>query len=315
MTDQELFLKALQDDEDDIGTRMAYADWLEEHGEVEEADRQRKWPTAKAWILEFVCKHGGQYCEANYGTSRYNRVTEEVEDGDEVWRDVTYKDVINAGIAYAESDGNDYFTQIGSESLRNSFYYENDGSHVTPEDWWTNWSILTGHPGEAAEGGAGMTTLRDWLRDEANWPTKEMLWNESFRDQVIFVRDVLEPLFIERDEQRYELTTVVSTHRSKSITLPVYRIDLNGILLTMRDNFYSWNVSVEADRAITCDFLDCIDDSGNYTFCEGMEEWKYGRLSESKHKFTVALRNKYDLYVFCRVLRQFLGIKYRGGEA
>ncbi len=158
-----------------------------------------------------------------------------------------------------------------------------------------------------------MITLYDWLRDEKNTPKKEMLWYNSFWDQTKFIRDQLDALFVEQDEQRYGLVTVVSTHLSKSIVLPVYRIDLNGVLLTMRDNFYNWNVSVESDQAITCDFLDCFDDSGGYTFCEGMEDWKYSRYSESRHKFTVCIGSKYDLYVFCRVLRKFLGIKY-GGE-
>lgn len=51
------FLKALDDKEDDVATRMAYADWLDEQGEHEEADRQRKWPAAKEWLREFARTH------------------------------------------------------------------------------------------------------------------------------------------------------------------------------------------------------------------------------------------------------------------
>jgi uncharacterized protein (TIGR02996 family) len=47
------FLKALAVNEDDTQTRLVYADWLDENGEHEEADRQRKWPAAKAWLREF----------------------------------------------------------------------------------------------------------------------------------------------------------------------------------------------------------------------------------------------------------------------
>ena len=51
---RETFLKALEKNEDDVTTRMVYADWLEENGEHEEADRQRKWPAAKAWLVAFA---------------------------------------------------------------------------------------------------------------------------------------------------------------------------------------------------------------------------------------------------------------------
>lgn len=54
MNDGSQFLKALQDNEDDVAVRLAYADWLEDQGQHEEADRQRKWPAAKEWLREFA---------------------------------------------------------------------------------------------------------------------------------------------------------------------------------------------------------------------------------------------------------------------
>src|SRR6188472_327361 len=51
------FLKALADNEDDTTTRLVYADWLDEHGEHEEADRQRRWPAAKEWLVRFCRDH------------------------------------------------------------------------------------------------------------------------------------------------------------------------------------------------------------------------------------------------------------------
>ena len=54
MNEQEVFLKALADNEDDVTTRLVYADWLDDRGEHEEADRQRKWPAAKAWLKDFA---------------------------------------------------------------------------------------------------------------------------------------------------------------------------------------------------------------------------------------------------------------------
>src|SRR4051812_26092123 len=54
MGHREAFLKMLRDNEDDVATRLVYADWLDEQGEVEEADRQRKWQAAKAWIIDLI---------------------------------------------------------------------------------------------------------------------------------------------------------------------------------------------------------------------------------------------------------------------
>jgi uncharacterized protein (TIGR02996 family) len=47
---QDAFLKALAAKEDDTATRLVYADWLDEQGQHEEADRQRKWPAANQWL-------------------------------------------------------------------------------------------------------------------------------------------------------------------------------------------------------------------------------------------------------------------------
>ena len=59
MSTQEEFLNALSEDEDDTLTRMVYADWLDECGQHEEADRQRKWPAAKEWLVRFCEDFGG----------------------------------------------------------------------------------------------------------------------------------------------------------------------------------------------------------------------------------------------------------------
>lgn len=53
MNEGNAFLKLLAENEDDTTTRLVFADWLDEHGEHEEADRQRKWPAAKEWLVRF----------------------------------------------------------------------------------------------------------------------------------------------------------------------------------------------------------------------------------------------------------------------
>jgi uncharacterized protein (TIGR02996 family) len=57
MSMRDAFLKALSENEDDTTTRLVYADWLDDQGEHEEADRQRQWPASKEWLLNFAHGH------------------------------------------------------------------------------------------------------------------------------------------------------------------------------------------------------------------------------------------------------------------
>lgn len=86
-TDREALLRALEENEDDLTTRLIYADWLDEHDEPEEADRMRAWPAAKKWLTEFSI-------------------------GGHDWQEV---------LANAESDW-DYITEYDSDSWQDAFY-------------------------------------------------------------------------------------------------------------------------------------------------------------------------------------------------
>lgn len=124
MNIREGFIKALEENEDDISTRMVYSDWLDENGEYEEADRMRKWQAAKQWLSDFACKYG-ETC-INYSL---NQPYDE-------YQETSFKDIVKIGIDYVDSEGEDYFVQVGREGLRNNF----------SQEYWKNWSIITGRP-------------------------------------------------------------------------------------------------------------------------------------------------------------------------
>ena len=139
-----------------------------------------------------------------------------------------------------------------------------------------------------------------------------MLWKDSFWSQINLVRDRIAGILARTYNEYRSFVTVIGTHNSKSIKCPVYRIHMeqDGIDITMRYNFYNWNVSIESDNPITCDFLGVASDGDyDYCFCEGMEKYKYDKMADSKHKFTVCIHDHYSLYVFFWVLRSHLGIK------
>ncbi|MFK8111081.1 MAG: TIGR02996 domain-containing protein [Rubripirellula sp.] len=54
---RESFLSAIQREPKNFDRRYVFADWLDEHGEHEEADRQRKFEASDAWLREFASSH------------------------------------------------------------------------------------------------------------------------------------------------------------------------------------------------------------------------------------------------------------------
>lgn len=124
MIERETFLKALAENEDDVPSRMVYADWLEEKGEHEEAERQRQWPAAKAWFVRFCEEHNPSPDEED----AYEMV-------------LSYQDLIEMGrYALTEPDSDGYGVICGN----------NDSMSYALEDhkreFWKNWSIMTGIP-------------------------------------------------------------------------------------------------------------------------------------------------------------------------
>lgn len=81
-----------------------------------------------------------------------------------------------------------------------------------------------------------------------------MAYRDEALKQMRFVRDHLTHLVNGKRtfEEAKTVTTVISTHRSKSITLPVYRLsrpDL-GLDIYLRDNFHNWKMSVVSERRL-----------------------------------------------------------------
>lgn len=123
-----------------VATHQIFADWLEENGYDDEATLHRKftpkYQKAEDFMYDLAEKAGGT-CVSGYGTSRYNRETREVEQGQEIWEPITYEMLIKAGHDFV--DHGEYFVQIGSETLRNLMYQDD-----IAERYWESWAILTG---------------------------------------------------------------------------------------------------------------------------------------------------------------------------
>lgn len=167
--------------------------------------------------------------------------------------------------------------------------------------------------------------LQSWI--SANIPDEKMLWKKSWSDQVCFVRDKI-PTFLvhgmetmNRDERNKqyqtirENITVISTHTSKSILLPVYCIKANGDTFIIRNNFYDWKVSVETNDIHKMDWQKLGIIRNNETqvhpvYCEGFKpEWVYKPYADDKWKYTIEINSRFKLKMFFWFLQNHKLIK------
>lgn len=164
--------------------------------------------------------------------------------------------------------------------------------------------------------------LQEWFN--ANRPADNLLWKNGLADQVTFVRDALDHVVrrLEYEERKEHPVMVVSTHRSKSVILPVYEITTPGfeeinlttdrrhfaVRLRLRYNFFNWVVSVECKNhgGVRDYFKDLFEREARVqsVYAEGFrDEWVFGPYAEDRYKFTLNLSFEYDLWTFAWLLR------------
>jgi uncharacterized protein (TIGR02996 family) len=125
------FLDALAQNEDDTTTRLVYADWLDENGEHEEADRQRKWPAAKEWLVDFWTAH-------NYAGG-----LDRADDDDGYYAFPTVKALIKKA-GEALRDGSCSLDCGADEGICGALRQDD-------REFWENISIVVGLPAPGAE--------------------------------------------------------------------------------------------------------------------------------------------------------------------
>lgn len=151
--------------------------------------------------------------------------------------------------------------------------------------------------------------LTAWVR--VNQPSDTLIYAEGFRPQVCFVRDTLYSIFYSYEEEKNNPVTVISTHTSKSVKLPVYRIYLkeHNIEIILRYNFYNWIISIDSERPLDFDHMGLFNQTKVIThqYCEGFPKDKvYGCYQDSHSKFTIDISSNYDVYTWFYILNRYL---------
>ena len=148
--------------------------------------------------------------------------------------------------------------------------------------------------------------LQDWVKNIVL--EDKMLFKGSFSYQIKNVVDICQELM--PNENAWEAIEVYSTHRSKSINLPVFYFKIGEAKIWMRDNFYDLNVSVDSPKPVMGDMSSIFsDDAYGYCYAQGMEDKKFSPYKENNQRFTVCLNN-YDnfkhLLLAVRGLHEYL---------
>lgn len=163
--------------------------------------------------------------------------------------------------------------------------------------------------------------LKGWL--EHNKPEEDLIYRNGLYDQCTFVKDgLMRRLFLHvasdydstnmKFEERHKIIedfapSVIGTHRSKSVLLPVLEMDLSkiGFKVILRYNFYDWCISVESQKDIDCDFMGLLTDEKGYF--EGFPKDRiYEKYSETNKKnFSLCLRDDFQVYTFMFLLRNY----------
>lgn len=126
---RETFLKTIEANEDDDNARHIFADWLDEQGEYDEAERQRKWCGAKRRLSDLATECGGNMDD--YGIDNEDGFTYGA------YHAYTFTDMIRAG--YHTIQNGYGMVQMGTETARSVM----DNARVRAQ-FWSDWEIITG---------------------------------------------------------------------------------------------------------------------------------------------------------------------------
>jgi uncharacterized protein (TIGR02996 family) len=154
MDEKKQFLAYIEEEPLDEERRLVYADWLEERGEDEEAERQRQWIGSHKWITD-LCR---RLTKAEYDKHMEYRNTypDDYEDDPAEYPEdhITYDELMTiANVAMGDTHPDPALQQWTSPGQMN--FWDKDGImeefQYYKQEFWSHWEIVTGRKGPESE--------------------------------------------------------------------------------------------------------------------------------------------------------------------
>jgi len=175
--------------------------------------------------------------------------------------------------------------------------------------------------------------LSHWVKEnytDREESMKELIYFPAGKDQVSFVLNDFASLF-HQDNDFFQRAApehacpvgVIATHRSKSVVLPVYRLERKdiGLRIYLRDNHYNWKMSVDSVGPVDGDFTGLFQtapppdpgyggDELNSVYFEGFPErlvFPYYGSSDGR-RWSACLYGKRSLWTVLFLIMRSLGV-------
>lgn len=138
----------------------------------------------------------------------------------------------------------------------------------------------------------------------------ELFYNRTGVDQACRFRDLFPRCLATSFEEFRECVDVVGEHHSKSVVLPVVRIQANGLTVVIRDNFHDVVMTIiglrEPPRAQVQAFIHRVCSAGfdtKVSFFQGFPPgMQLGPYADNYKAFSIEIPNWIDAYALLRVL-------------
>jgi len=168
-------------------------------------------------------------------------------------------------------------------------------------------------------------SLQRWV--DSHPVRDEMLWKGGAEGQIAFVRQALLPVFasglkFDNFEDYRNMLTVIGSHTSKSIKLPVFQLSRpdRNLQIVLRNNFMDWKMSVISEAPIDADFTglfhttppvdpDYTGDSLHEVYFEGFPKDRiFGYYADSdRKKWSAEMQHDEEVYAAVFLTMRALG--------
>ena len=135
-------------------------------------------------------------------------------------------------------------------------------------------------------------------------------WEKKQKEQIYFVKNTIMKIFFPTYNEWSEHTVLVlATHTIKSVLLPIYQLKLAkyGIEMVLRGDFTDWILSVNSEKELSLDKTLSNQEELDFKKYKEIPKSKlYSSYSKNQKKFTVRIRNDYELFTFMFLLEKQL---------